>query len=140
MMSRLGETAARCRIATPEGFWSARGCPEGVTHKPKLVPLAMATNKSVPFPSSFSLLSFSLYLCPPFSSPGLDCQYPQSPSDLLWFVAKSHTKPPWRRPQRPNPLLRRTMCLHATITIGGTKRWTRSVDLRVYTRSPQNHT
>jgi len=73
MMSRLSETAARCRIATPEGFSNARGCLEGVTHKPKLVPLAMATNKSVPFPSSFSRLVFPSIILPTFSFslPGL---------------------------------------------------------------------
>ena len=46
---------------------------------------------------------------------------------------------PKQPPQRQTPLLRRTMCLHATITTGGTRRWTRNVGVGVYTRALRNH-
>ncbi|KAL9631783.1 MAG: hypothetical protein Q9164_005704, partial [Protoblastenia rupestris] len=43
-------------------------------------------------------------------------------------------------PRHPNLLLRRTMDLHASTTTGDTKRWIRSVGLRVCTKTLRNPT
>lgn len=110
-------------------FWSSAHGHKEVSTLPSSLSLFFLPSGH---PSHPSCQSCSLLL-------GLRCHYSCLPSDLPWFVAKSHATPSGRPPPRPTPLLRRTMCLHATITTGDTKRWTRSVGLRVFTRAPQNH-
>lgn len=140
---RLNAYVSGCRIATPEGFLSARGSPEALTWESILVPLLALIKRSAPFPlcsSSFHLVIPSIFTRPLFSpSLVLYRNFSWSSSDWLWFVVKCHTTPLRRPSLRLTPRLRRTMYLHATITIGGTKRWTRSVGVRVFTRTRQNH-
>jgi len=139
----LSAHAPRCRIATPEGFLSAQGPPGSLTHKPILV-LCHGHKEVSTLPSFLFSLSpgHLLHTLSSFVVPLLDLyrNYLWFLPDLQWFVAESYTTPPRRPPLRPTPLLRRTMYLHETITTGDTKRWTRSVGLRVFTRSLQNHT
>ena len=108
-MGGLSESAARCRIVTPEGFWIP-GFPRNAYPYASFGPLSIVLNRSAPFPPATSFWSSLPYCAQPssplVSSPGLVCHYASfNNTNLLWFVAKPYVTPSKRPLPRPSPLL-----------------------------------